>query len=125
MAQEMRFESPEAEIKYLEGKILEKKRELTDREPRALVRETIEEHVGKETAPPQPLPQTSAHASPPPDLPNQITMYIEQAFQVGIVHAVKQVRATHNPYLIDAFHDALADRFLDALRAKGFLDTKS
>ena len=123
MAQEMRFESPEEEIKYLEGKILEKKRELTDREPRALIRETIEEHVGKETAPPQP-PQASEHASPIPDLPNQITMYVEQAFQVGIVHAVKQVRATHNPYLIDAFHDALADRFLDALRAKGFLDTK-
>lgn len=123
MAQEMHFESPEEEIKYLEGKILEKKRELTDREPRALVRETIEEHVGKEAALPQP-PHTSERASPTPDLPNQITMYVEQAFQVGIVHAVKQVRATHNPYLIDAFHDALADRFLDALRAKGLLDTK-
>lgn len=124
MVGEMRFESPEAEIKYLEQKILEKRQELADREPRSIVRETIEEHVRPETVSPS-APQVSVPATPLPDLPNQVAMYIEQAFQRGLKDAVESVRATHNPYLIDAFHDALVDRFLGALRAKGLLDTKN
>lgn len=124
MTDKIRFESPEAEIKYLEDKILEKQREISDREPRAIIRETIEEHVASEAIPSS-QPQTSVPPEPPDDIKNQVALYVELAFQHGIGDAVTKVRKTHNPYLIDAFHDALVDRFLDALRAKGLLDTRS
>jgi hypothetical protein len=126
MEEGTRFASPEEEIKYLEQKIIEKRRELADHDSRTVVSETLKEHVAE-------IPFDAAQSQPTPaaktqndddraTLDKNVAMYVQLAFQDGIENAVRTVRNTHNPFLIDAFHDALTDRFLDALRARGLLE---
>ncbi|MEK7576601.1 MAG: hypothetical protein AAB482_02805 [Patescibacteria group bacterium] len=123
MEERPQFESPEAEIKYLEQKILEKKRELAEHDSRGVVAETLKEHIAE--IPVVAAPVAPANQNPKDDntLEKNVALYVQMAFQDGISSAVQQIRNTHNPFLIDAFHDALTDRFLDALRAKGLLET--
>lgn len=125
MEEQKAFHSPEEEIQYLEQKILEKKRELAGSESREAVKNIIDQHIDAVALPavPAPLPLPQVSAKPDTDTDEHVALYIQHAFQHGIAEAVREVRNSHNPYLIDAFHDALADRFLDALRAKGLLET--
>lgn len=120
----MEFKNPEEEIQYLEKKILERRAELKELEIKSVVRKTLEEHVGAEiSTPPAPRSQAPAVNLPKPtDLDKTVALYIQFAFGNGIREAVKKVRDTHNPYLIDAFHDALIDKFLEQLREKGLLE---
>lgn len=122
MEEGSQFESPEAEIQYLEQKVLEKKRELAEHDSRNVVAETLKSHIDK--VPVAPAPPTPTIQDPKDDDPveKNIALYVQIAFQNGIADAVQKIRDTHNPFLIDAFHDALTDRFLDALRAKGLLE---
>ncbi len=122
MEEGSRFESPEAEIKFLEQKILEKRRELADHDARSSVAETLKEHIAEIPHMSVPTAPTNQNTKDDDVLEKNVALYVQIAFQNGISDAVRQIRNTHNPFLIDAFHDALTDRFLDALRAKGLLE---
>jgi len=127
MEEGTRFASPEEEIKYLEQKIIEKRRELAEHDSRTVVSETLKEHVAEISfdTPRQSQPVPAAKTQNDDGratLDKNVAMYVQLAFQNGIQDAVRTVRNTHNPFLIDAFHDALTDRFLDALRARGLLE---
>jgi len=123
MEQSQQFQNPEEEIKYLEGRILEKKKEIEARSSREIVSDTIREHTALAVPPAPPAPPAVPVPPPPPplDLERDIAPYVEMAFSRGISEAVAEVRKTHNPHLIDAFHDALADRFHGQMKAKGLL----
>ncbi len=43
------------------------------------------------------------------------------AFHTGIVHAVNKAKSLNDPYILDAFHDLLADRLYDELIKRGKL----
>ena len=111
------FASPEAEIQYLEQKILEKKKELDSQPHREVVSRVLKEHSDT-IAPPV---SSSTSSSTSDVLASDIAQLVQIAFQDGITSAVRRARQTHNPYLIDAFHDALVDRFLDEMKKKGIL----
>jgi hypothetical protein len=118
MAEEMHFETPEQEIKYLEQKIIEKKRELADHEPREVVKSVIDEHSSAIAEPP---PAPPPIAAPSDDLDKDVASLVQVAFREGVMEAIKRARATRNPHLIDAFHDALTDKFLQELIGRGIL----
>lgn len=121
MEEGRQFQNPEEEIRFLEQKILEKKKELGERDTRSLVSEALKEHAEK-FAPSMPQAQSSAKPAPASDdLTRDVSLYVQSAFRDGIISAIKQVRQSHNPYLIDAFHDALVDRFSQDLIERGLL----
>lgn len=124
MAEPIPFASPEEEIKYLEAKILEKKQALEGRTSREIVSEALKEHTANVAPPPSPPPSSTVHSSTntdTDDLDKNVAVLVQGAFQEGIVKAVDRARGTHNPYLFDALHDALVDRFLKELKARGVL----
>lgn len=110
MEGEIKFSTPEEEIRYLEGRIAEKKREM-GASPHDAAREVLREHAALAPAP-QTQPPAVAPAKPADDeLSRQIVLLVDQAISGGVLDAIARVRETHNPYLIDAFHDALVERF--------------
>lgn len=119
MEDKMSFASPEAEIRYLEQKILEKKSALESMPHRDIVSDVLKEHGNAVAPPPAANPAQSNSASDV--LPSDVAGLVQIAFQNGITEAVRRARATGNPYLIDSFHDALVDRFLDEMKQKGIL----
>ena len=48
----------------------------------------------------------------------KLNKYIEIAFEKGVEKAVKEVE-NESPDIIDAFHDALVDKFYDELKSRG------
>ena len=119
MEEKAQFGSPQEEIQYLEQKILEKKKALESTPHRDIISETLKEHTAT-AVPIAPAPTASAMQADEP-LSNDVAYLVQTAFQKGIAEAVDQVRRTHNPYLIDSFHDALVDKFLDEMKQKGIL----
>lgn len=51
----------------------------------------------------------------------QIGALISVVFQKGLSQAVSLARHLDNPAVLDEFHDALVDRYYDALASQGFL----
>lgn len=121
METQIQFESPEKEIEYLEGKILEKKRELAEKSSHETVSEVLHEHARVAPASPQSDVQNTPSHAAAQDLDKDVGYLVQVAFSDGVFEAVRRVRETHNPHLIDAFHDALVDRFVHDLTAKGLL----
>jgi hypothetical protein len=122
MEEGRQFQNPEEEIRFLEQKILEKKKELGERDSRTLVSEALKEHAEKFV--PQIPPPAVSSVQPVPasdDISRDVSLYVQAAFRDGVISAVKKVRQSHNPYLIDAFHDALVDRFSKELIERGLL----
>ncbi len=119
MEEKVQFATPQEEIQYLEQRILEKKKALESAPSREIISETLKEHTAQSALPPAPVPSASQVVDEP--LSNDIALLVQTAFQKGIREAVDLVRRTHNPYLIDAFHDALVDKFLDEMKQKGIL----
>src|SRR3989344_5590140 len=122
MAEPAPFISPEEEIRYLESKILEKKRALEGRQSREIISEALKEHTAN-VVPTPVAPQTSSVPPAQTDdvLDKNVAAFVQSAFQDGILQAVDRARNTHNPHIIDALHDALVDRFLAELKARGVL----
>ncbi|MDA1334762.1 MAG: hypothetical protein O2794_01950 [bacterium] len=118
------FNSPEEEINYLEQKILEKRKEVAGQSSKEVVSESIKEHTEniKSSVPPPQVPPTKPDDD---EIDKDVAVLVQTAFAHGIVEATKQVRNTHNPYLIDAFHDALVDKFLDDMKNRGVLEVES
>ncbi len=116
----------EAEIRDIEQSLAEKKANLergdssiesSPESEKKLIKETIGERL--QSTPVSPIPQQSSTGSTPsynlPELQEQVQSLINIAFNVSIDEAIKQVRATNNAALIDAFHDALVDELYQHL----------
>ncbi len=128
--------SPEAEIKELERKLEQKKRELAEKETvlpteKEVFREVLREHIAEnKSAPqgephfnPQPQTQTAVDLKKRPDgdlkkeeREEQIKSLIEVALTKTITEAVKMAEAS-SPYLLDELHDRLVDDYYDKLLA--------
>jgi len=121
METQQTFESPEHEIKYLEERILEKKKQLEDKNTREVVSEVVKDHAMQITQAHGPVIPSAAQAQPVDDTKDSVAYLVQVAFSRGISEAVRQVRQTHNPHLIDAFHDALTDHFIVELSNRGLL----
>lgn len=122
----------EEEIKILEQRLAEKKREagMADIEPqkeRELFREVVREHAAQVTPPAmQPSLVPPAIGVPQPSAPvseeekqereNTIAKLIETALTHGILYALKAPEA-ENFYYVDELHDRLADEYYDKLVA--------
>jgi hypothetical protein len=120
----------EEEIKMLEQKLAEKKREAGIEAPepkkeRELFREVVREHAaevapstvpGPSVSPTIGTPQASAPVSEQEkqERENTMTKLIETALTHGIMHALKSPEA-ENFYYVDELHDRLADEYYDKL----------
>ena len=124
--------SPEAEIKELERRLEQKKRELAEKEvvipaEKEIFREVLREHV-KETRISVPGDFKVPVASIPADdqkkkiddtaqkeaLAEHVKGLIEIALTKTIAEAVKAAEA-QSPYLLDELHDHLVDDYYDKL----------
>ncbi len=68
---------------------------------------------------PPPTVEPPAYLSP--ELKEKVQELVNIAFAQTLEAAIKQARATNNPALIDAFHDALADELYNYLIERGKL----
>lgn len=128
--------SPEAEIKELERRLEQKKRELAEKEiappaEKEIFREVLREHIEeKKSAPPgqpvfSPLKKSQTAADfkkkqeddlKKEEREEQIKSLIEVALTKTIAEAVK-VAESAGPYLLDELHDRLVDDYYDKLLA--------
>ena len=96
-----------------------------EQEQKAVIRDVVKEHtagVGVAITPP------ANDAVFPPLTPSDRTLLeiaLASALRDGLDHAVKNLRATHDPRLLDLFHDLLTDHFYDKLVASGKLDVQA
>lgn len=51
----------------------------------------------------------------------QVEHLVTLAFEKGIVEGIAQARAAKDPYVMDAFHDALSEKLAAVLKAKNLL----
>ena len=131
------FSSAEEEIRALEQKLEEKKRELTAQQggeamphEKEMFREVLREQMDRVTsATPSETPMSSLPPLPPLPPPNvqpplddavvaaereqAVAKLIELALTQGIDEAVKSAQA--DPYMLDALHDRLVDEYYDRL----------
>lgn len=47
---------------------------------------------------------------------------VDVAFERGLIEAIAAARKMHDPYILDAFHDALVDKLHDELVRRHQLD---
>ncbi len=126
-------ENLEQELVKLEQEYAQKRAEIESREQTGEVqeappeKETVREVV-REQIDAAPTPAPPAQAAPPSDdtlsyqrqdLQAHVQELINLAFEKSIKEAIDKVKATHNPALIDAFHDALVDNLYNELVERG------
>ena len=130
----------EKEIEVLERRLAEKKAQLSERkEPfleKEVAREVVEERVAEHLAAPAILPavKKSPAKVPPPLVPptkislsvlkrtsqeKQLQILLGVALKNSIPQAVVLAEKLDNPYLLDALHDALVDKFYEELVRRG------
>lgn len=136
MVEQGRKISPEEEIRELERKLEEKKREFAERErevppEKEMFREVLREHIEavRPAPPPSAAPPPSvAPVSPPPrdqaglqaqakrqdEREAEIRSLIELALTRTIEDAVR-LAERESPYLLDELHDHLVDDFYEKL----------
>lgn len=108
---------------------LERQKESDQIEQLPAEKETLREVVGEKMEVPEPteLEKTQQPVSGPLDLPSyerpeikdQVQALVNTAFEKSIDQAIKDVKATHNPALLDAFHDALVDNLYESMVERG------
>ena len=122
----------EQDIAHLEQQILQKRSELeqmysSESAPTPSDRELIHQAIGQQIQ--QQSPSTPAPAtSPMPALDlGAVSQAVQQlqaiAFGQGVTTAVAAALATHNPAVIDAFHDAITDDLHQQLVERKLLQT--
>jgi hypothetical protein len=125
------YNSPEEEVRALEQKLEERKKELAEQgeqipEEKDLFREILRQHIQKSRLPAKPSPTPS---SPPAHLQKQtddlkkkeereeqIKHLIELALTHTVENAVK-VAESATPWLLDELHDHLVDDYYEKLIA--------
>lgn len=134
----------EQEIAQIEQDLASKRATLEEQRQSGVIgevpheKETLREVVGERFPAPQPqniapttnyqLPTTNLPppiVEPPsylsPELKEKVQEFVNIAFNISPSEAIKQVRATNNAALIDAFHDALVDELYNYLVERGKL----
>ncbi len=56
-----------------------------------------------------------------PETKLEVEYLVDMAFHKGIMEAAKQARASKNPFVEDAFHDALSGKLYDEMERRGML----
>lgn len=67
----------------------------------------------------RPLPAYMSDASPETKL--EVEYLVDMAFHKGIMDAAKEAHASKNPFIEDAFHDALAGKLYDEMERRGMM----
>jgi len=94
-----------------------------EHEKREVIRDVVKEHVA--SAMPAVTPPANDAALPPMTEDERVVLERELnvAFREGLATAAAHIAArSHEPHLIDAFHDLLTDHFYDKLVSSGKLD---
>lgn len=120
----------EAEIAELTKQIEEKRRSLESKkgivQEKDVVRQVLGEKIGSSV--PSFTPQSTSVArnddsksyldSTDENTVNIVNALLERVFSEGMDSAMKQTEL-NDPYIIDAFHDALTDKMYERLKAEG------
>lgn len=119
-------------VEQLKEEYIQKRAETEQRYERGEIKElppekeTLRKVVGEKITPPEEKPVFEAPKIAPgipsyqiPEIRDQVQIYVNTAFEKSVDEAVKQIRETHNPHLIDAFHDALVDELYNQLVEAG------
>lgn len=129
MAEVPQFTNQEAEIKFLEEKLQERKAALEGRAEtiveKEVLREVIREHiqnihsapVQKPAITPDPLQSIQDHKE-------KIAKLIEITFSRGIAEAIRVAQGLRDPHLLDEFHDTLVDHFYKQMVSSGIIKTQ-
>lgn len=124
----------EAEIDQLSKEIEAKRRELEtargvsheSESDKEIVRASLAEKIHSPSSVPSQVPVSSAAPASPvvsylddldADTAEKVNMLIQEVFSKGLEAAIKDARR-EDPYVLDAFHDALVDRMYDELKAR-------
>ena len=118
-------EAVNEEIKWLEGRLEAKKKELAvggvEKPEKEMVREAIKEAATLPVLTPaiisDDIAQKAAYALKEKEHQQIIEGLINLAFAQGMAIAVKAANHLKNPHLLDEFHDALADKYYEKLLA--------
>ena len=131
MAEVPQFASIEAEIKFLEEKMRERRAALEEKaetiEEKEILHEVIREHIQNIHAalPPSFPPQPSVPLPDPlqniEEHQEKIAKLIEIVFSRGITEAIRVAQRLHDPHLLDEFHDTLVDRFYKHMVSSGVI----
>src|SRR3989338_5365229 len=108
------------DIKWLEGQLEAKKRELAGggmeaKEEREVVKDIIKEAPQAPTPPPAPTPSLSDDDAKKKhhEIINEL---VNIALAKNLASALKVAESFKNPHIIDEFHDTLADRYYQKLQ---------
>lgn len=125
----------EADIERLSREIAEKRDspEHKDLSSRELVKQSLGSMLNQSAAPITTQPATAQSAiqnkilpnylqnqDVPPNLKLQIEELVDSLFHQGVEKVVKKARRA-NPFVLDAFHDALTDKLYEELRKRGLI----
>ncbi|HEY4506424.1 MAG TPA: hypothetical protein VJJ24_03195 [Candidatus Paceibacterota bacterium] len=133
----------EAEIAELSRQIDEKRRVLEESrgisvEHKEALAEVVREHVFKDQAPKfTPAPQPNPAVPPPsggttasgqksylddlsPESATEVNRLIELVPTKGLMAAIAEAKNS-DPFVLDAFHDALVDKLYDELKSRGLI----
>lgn len=118
----------ELEIAGIEQELARKREALREQSrelphDREILRSVIKEKMNPAMSVPVPAATAPAPApsAVPPELQQKVQALVNVAFKTSIDEAIKQVRATNNAALIDAFHDLLVDELYAHLVKRGKL----
>ena len=87
----------------------------------SVVREKISPSTNSGQVPTPPPSDDTSATSVPPELHQKVQALVNVAFTKSIDEAIKEVKATNNAALIDAFHDLLVDELYNHLLERGKL----
>jgi hypothetical protein len=128
--------SAEQEILELEKQLAAKRAALGPEMPKPLEQRLETEQAATKTTVPVAPPSVSVPLTPPTikqakveaqtfkgmEKNQQLKGLVDLAFQKGVIYATEVVRNLDNPYLMDEFHDTLADHLHKQLVEKGKLE---
>lgn len=95
---------------------------------RALVRQSLRPAIKQPAAsvPQSDMPVTDDIALPAylqkvtPEIKDRVERLVEDAFKHGIKHAATEAQKS-GPFIVDALHDALSDRFYEELKKRNMI----
>jgi hypothetical protein len=105
--------SIEQQVAVLEQQLAQKRAELGQDTNAPYERSEVHAAIGEQIKPQMPATTTPSADVPSyddPALSGTVQQLVNVAFTIGIQEAIRQAVASHNPALVDAFHDVLADK---------------